>query len=186
MENLKEQTKKKISSDMETISKYPHFSEIKCKMEEAQESIGYYFDEISLLMVAFCRTKIDNGKGKNNDTYVSDTLATLGDSVLHMLLVEYFFLKGKDKQEINDCAEELEKNETLTKIRERNKWTQYLYHECYFYDTAPKHNQVSISASGHEPCIEAIIGAIYLDKGMDAAWEWIFKYIVEPSVSTDV
>ena len=180
MEILKEQIKKQIAPYIDKIRNYPHFSYIKGRMQEAQGIIGYCFDDISLLMLAFCRTKIHNEKGKNNETYFSDTLATLGDSVLHMLLVEYFFAKGKDKQEINDCAEKLEKNETLSNIREKNKLTKYLYHENCFYDTAPQYDQVSISASGHEPCIEAIIGAIYLDKGIDAAREWIIRHIIAP------
>ena len=70
-------------------------------MRDAQKEIDYEFNKICFLMLAFCRTKIDIANaGKNNKTYMNDTLAQVGDAILDTIISERYFAEGKSKKDI--------------------------------------------------------------------------------------
>ena len=119
-----------ISCFLREIEGYDCFSQIEPKMREAQEKIGYTFNDISFLKLAFCRIKI------NADTkagaYKNDTLAQIGDAVLDLILVEYGFSCGKTKKEIDDLRKKEGENKKLSDIAQE-KFRKYCYHKSHFY-----------------------------------------------------
>ena len=161
-----------ISSFCEKIKSYPIYREIENKMKEAQEKIGYTFRNIFYLAFAFCRVKLEI----TNASYQNDTLAQIGDSVLDLVIIERGFADGKNKKKIDDNRQKNAKNTRLKSFLDERALQQFCYHEKYFYNDAPKNDQVS--SGKHDAIVEAIIGAIYLDGGLEEARSWITKNIL--------
>lgn len=166
-----------LNSFEQEIRSYLHYFKIVERMRDAQKKIDYKFKNISFLMLAFCRTKIDiSNAGKNNKTYMNDTLAQVGDAILDTIISERYFAEGKSKKDIDDIRQRLAKNGNLFSITSQKSLISFCYHERYFHDEAPKEDQVS--AGKHDAILEAIIGAIYLDGGIDKARQWIYENIM--------
>ena len=166
-----------LNSFEQKIKSYPHYSDIVERIRDAQKEIDYEFNKICSLTLAFCRTKIDIANaGKNNKTYMNDTLAQIGDAVLDTIISERYFAEGKTKKDIDDIRQRLAKNDKLFSITNKKSLISFCYHERYFHDEAPKEDQVS--AGKHDAILEAIIGAIYLDGGMDKARQWIYGNVM--------
>jgi ribonuclease-3 len=167
----------RISSFEESIKDYPHYSKIMKEMENAQKKIGYEFKNIFFLMLAFCRIKEKtDADGKNNRTYKNDTLAQVGDAILDTIISERYFAEQKTKKEIDDLRQCLGKNENLFSITTEKNLISFCYNEQYFYEEAPE--ECKVAAGNHDATLEAIIGAIYLDGGMDKARIWIYENII--------
>ena len=166
-----------LDSFEQEIKSYPHYSEIEKRIREAQKEIGYKFNNIHFLMLAFCRSKttLDN-VGKNNKTYMNDTLAQIGDAILNVIICEWCFAKGKNKKETDDIRQRVADNNHLSSITKENALTSFCYHERHFYDEAP--NEYKVASGVHDSVIEAIIGAIYLDGGIGKARQWIYENII--------
>ena len=166
-----------MDSFLEEVKIYPCYPKIEEKMTEAIKRIDYPFKDISFLMLAFCRVKIEiQESGKNNATYRNDTLAQIGDAVLDLILTEQSISQGKGKKEIDDRRQTMAKNEHLFSISKSKDLKQFCYHKKYFYGDAPQEDRVS--AGNHDSIVEAIIGAIYFDGGLDQAREWVLKTVL--------
>ena len=177
MKDIIHSIKKQLVSFSEEVKTYPCYSEIKKHMTEAKKQIDHPFQNDIILMLAFCRVKLEiEGAGENNATYKNDSLAQIGDAVLDLIIVERGFGKGKTKREIDHERQLQATNKQLHSITESKGLSQFCYHENYFYNDAPQHDRVS--AGTHDAIVEAIIGAIYLDGGLDKAREWILKNVL--------
>ena len=170
-QKIKEDIEERVRSLMSEIKGYSRYLEIEHRITNAQSKIGYRFEEPSLLMLAFCRTKIPPDK----NGYMNETLAQIGDFVLTLVIGEIGFLRGESKKEIQSRRERLSKNDRLYKYAKENDFLVFCYNEEYFWsdDNMPRHKRVS--ANKHDSVVEAIIGAIYLDGGLDRAREWILN-----------
>ena len=168
---------KLISDFSEELHRYPHSAKIEERMKELEKLINYAFQNISFLELALCRTKINvPGSGKSNKTYKNETLAQVGDAVLDLSIVEFYFSKGCLKKEIDDQRQKQAKNERLFNFANSKGLRQFCYHKTHFYGEAPGNRQVS--ANKHDATVEAIIGAIYFDGGLDKAKEWCMEYVL--------
>ena len=166
-----------LNSFEQKIKSYPHYSDIVERMRDAQKEIDYEFNKICFLTLAFCRTKIDIANaGKNNKTYMNDTLAQVGDAILDTIISERYFAEGKRKKDIDDIRQRLAKNSNLFSISTNKSLISFCYHESHFHDNAPLEHQVA--AGSHDSIVEAIIGAIYLDGGIAKARQWIYENIM--------
>lgn len=173
IDNITNGIKEQIASFEKEVSNYSHFSEIKKRMESVQEKIGCRFQNLSFLMLAFCRTK--NPDEKND--YKNESLAQIGDFVLTLMLAEFYFSQGKGKKEIQSKREEISRNTNLYKFSERYGLMDFCYHEfCFYNSNCLDHEKVSVNQ--HDSIVEAIIGAIYLDSGLDKAREWIHERLL--------
>lgn len=114
--------------------------------------------------------------GKHNATYKNNTLAQIGDSVLDLIITEYGFSQGKGKQDIYAKRQRDATNKRLFSIVKSKDLTQFCYHKNYFYKDAPEEDRVSTGK--HDSILEAIIGAIYLDGGLDKAREWTLNHVL--------
>ena len=68
------------------------------------------------------------------------------------------------------------KNKNLFSITTQKSLITFCYHEQFFCDEVPMEYQVATGS--HDSIVEAIIGAIYLDRGLDKARQWIYKNII--------
>ena len=145
------------------------------KMIELAELIGYEPTDISFLKKAmYCQIIHEDGDGKNRKNYTNDSFATLGDAILKLILTEFLFDKGYDKAEITKRKKDIEKNDTLFNLCNKSGIFNYAYNDKYFSPNAPKQNKVPHSK--HDVYIEAIIAAIYKDKGFDYCKKWVTSF----------
>ena len=122
-----------------------------------------------------CVNVLKNGNTSNKE-YFNGSLATLGDSVLKMIITEKLYLEGKDRGSITASKSRIESNKNLHfKTLELNI-PSFAYNDQYFFDEAPKYLQ--LPNPGHDIYIEAIVGAIYLDRGLEYCKEWIESNIL--------
>lgn len=155
------------------------------KMYELAKLINYQANDISYLKKAMYCQKLPNPEdGKNRGNYTNDSLATLGDAILKFILTEYLFCKYNDKAKITQKRIEFENNDTLYRFCNEYGIIDYAYHDENFYNVAPKHNQVP-NPSDHSPYIEAIIAAIYLDRGMKYCKDWVIKFFKKNNCQLD-
>lgn len=143
--------------------------ENKQRLTELEYKLGVEFKNKSLLELSITHSSFANQK---KDVEYNETLEFLGDSVLQLCITEYLFLNYRDKGEGE-----------LTKIRAlivcenslyelASKWElgSFMYMSKGEELTGGR-NRVSILAD----CVEAIIAAIYLDKGIETAKKFILK-----------
>ncbi len=150
------------------------------KMHELEKIINYRFNDINLLCEAMNATKIKiKGAGKNNDTYINEGIALVGDTILKLVLADKIFTEEtKIKGEITKSKEKLENNKNLFKISNNLKIIYYLHNEIHFYgEPNASQNELVHLDEGHDASIEAIIAAIYYDSSFDNAKHWILSFL---------
>lgn len=142
---------------------------IRERMRELAKRLDYEYRDISHLCAAmFCKQE-----ERYND-YTNDAMATLGDTVLKLVLAEHFFDLGMDKDEITKRKILLEKNSTLKDICDKVGVYHFAYNEQFFADDAPvgKH----LPYSDHDFYMEAIVAAVYKDRGLAYVRDWILRF----------
>ena len=142
-------------------------------IKNIENILGIEFNNKGVLITALTHSSYAN---QFKDVKYNERLEFLGDSVLQLCITQYLFNNYKDKSEGE-----------LTKIR------SLIVCENSLYEVAKKLNlgvfirmsKGEESTCGRErtsiqaDCLEAIIAAIYLDKGLDVANDFIFKYFAE-------
>ena len=113
-------------------------------------------------------------KKEGEKNYANDAQATLGDTVLKLIFAEHLFRMGLDKDAISHRKMHLEKNATLKRISDRTGIYAYAYNDLFFSDEAPKNQRLPYGA--HDIYLEAIIGAIYLDRGLQYTRQWVLRF----------
>ena len=143
------------------------------KFEELQQKIGYEFKNIELLETALTHSSYANENGVSR-VESNERLEFLGDSVLGIITAENFYMHYKNLPEGD-----------LTKLRAATVCEKSL---CDFAREIDLGKYLllgkgEICTEGYKrPSIladafEALIAAIYLDGGMDAAKGFVLKYI---------
>ena len=144
------------------------------RIEELQERIGYHFNDIGLLKRALTHSSFTNEQkiNKNGDY---ERLEFLGDAVLELVSSDFLFHR----------YEKLSEGE-LTKLRASMVCEPALAFcardiELGEYIRLGRGEELS---GGREresivsDVMEAVIGAIYLDSGIEQAKSFIFRYIL--------
>jgi dsRNA-specific ribonuclease len=146
----------------------PTNQQIGARMRRLAEQIGYEYHDLSYLKEAMRCVKEE---GKND--YTNDAMATLGDAVMKLIWSEYFFDKGLDKDEITVRKAALEQNATLRKISDEKGIARFAYNDEFFADEAPDNRKLPYGK--HDIYVEAIIAAIYKDRGLDYVRQWLIS-----------
>ena len=147
---------------------------IKNKMIELTNLINYQPKDISFLEKAMhCQIIHSEYDGKNRKNYTNDSLATLGDSILKFVLADYLYDEGYDKFQITKMKEKIENNDFLYGLCLSTGIINYAYNDKYFFPEAPLECQVYHAK--HDVYIEAIIAAIYKDRGLEYCRQWIIS-----------
>lgn len=141
-------------------------------MKEFQQEIGYIFKKQSLLKEAVTHSSYANeGKRsyKNNER-----LEFLGDSVLSVIVANYLFLKYPKlpEGELTKIRAALVCDRSLASFANSIHLGDYL-----LMGRGEEHSGGRSRMSNLEDAFEALVGAIYLDGGLEAAQKFVLKFI---------
>lgn len=143
-------------------------------LEEVEQKIGYYFRDKSLLRQALTHSSFSNeqkiGRWKNYER-----IEFLGDAVLELVSSDFFY---------HEHPEETEGN--LTKMRAAAVCEQALaitarelkLGDYMVFGKGEEHNGGRNRDSIIADAVEAVIGAVYLDAGLDEAKKFIYRFVL--------
>lgn len=154
---------------------------IKNEMEKLAHILQYPFKEIEWLSKAMQSILLPKKEsdGKNHKEYSNECLATVGDTIIKLVIVDKFFKEGiTTKGSITEAKKNLESNKTMHRIMLNEGWIKYSYNSDYFLMDNPPQDKMVVSGE-HDPYIEAIVAAIYYDSGsFEVTKCWILKRLI--------
>ncbi len=144
-------------------------------LSSLQEKLGVKFKNESLLRQALVHRSYLN---ENPDFPIghNERLEFLGDAVLELVVTEFLYLKFTDRPEgdLTSWRASLVNSKILYEITPSLEIEDFLYLSKGEAKDKNKKSRQFILAD----CLEAIIGAIYLDQGINTVRKFIIKNIV--------
>ncbi|MFA5792340.1 MAG: ribonuclease III [Candidatus Gracilibacteria bacterium] len=142
-------------------------------LDELQDAIDVHFTDIDLLSLAFIHKSYVN-EHEDEEGY-NERLEFLGDAVLELVVTDFLYHKHPDQPEgqLTNWRSALVKGKNLARISRKMGLGKYLL-LSRGEDLSGGREKDYILAN----TMEALIGAIYLDKGFDLANQFILKNIV--------
>lgn len=139
------------------------------RLEELESKLGISFKDKALLNIAITHSSFAN---QRKDIKYNERMEFLGDSVLQLTITEYLFKNYKDKSEgaLTKIRSLIVCENSLYEIAKLWNLGKYIYMSKGEESTGGR-ERVSIQAD----CVEAIIAAIYLDKGFEDVKKYILK-----------
>ncbi len=139
-------------------------------LKKCQETIGYQFKNISLLQRALTHASIQSENNLSNER-----LEFLGDAVLGMVICDFLYLTFPDFDEgdLTLIKSEVVSRNTLSRIGKKIQ----LYNFFAFNGANMKWEDLPDSVMAN--VFEAIIGAIYLDRGIEPSKKFILAQLSE-------
>jgi ribonuclease-3 len=136
--------------------------------------LGFTPGNLTLYQLSLTHRSVKEGTEENNER-----LEYLGDAILSAIVADYLFNKYPYKGEgfLTEMRSKMVNRQKLNDIALKmgiNKITSYNK-----FDNALKGSQIFGNT------LEAIVGAIYLDKGYMVTKDWVFKYIISPHLFMD-
>jgi ribonuclease III len=142
-------------------------------LTDLQKQIGVSFKDVSLLERAFIHRSYLNEHPKLGLEH-NERLEFLGDAVLELVVTDYLYRNYENPEgDLTNWRSALVKTESLSAVADKLDLDQYLQ----LSRGEAKGNTRSRSLI-HANCVEALIGAIYLDQGYEAARGFIEAQIV--------
>ncbi len=154
---------------MSLLSRLIHSKKERELRRQLRNVLGFSPSKINLYKTALSHRSVREGADENNER-----LEFLGDAILSSIVAHYLFMRYPYKEEgfltemrskmvnrnkLNDIAVKI----GLKKITVFNK-----------YDTTLKTSQIFGNT------LEALVGAVYLDKGYNSTSEWVGRQIIMP------
>lgn len=147
------------------------------KFKELEKIIGTQIDERNIYVEAL----IHRSFLEENETFTfsNERLEFLGDSVLNLIIGEYLFNKFPNEEEgfLTKVRAKMVNRNALSLVAENLNLGEFLI----ISSNVPKsiaHNSKSILSDA----LEALIGAVYLDKGIEVCKKFIQTNILEPAL----
>ncbi len=140
-----------------------------------EKHIGISFKDKSLLKQAFIHRSYIN-ENRNLKLEHNERFEFLGDAVLELVVTDYLYHKypQKPEGELTSFRSSLVNSNTLAEVAQRININDFLFlSKGESKDTGRARQYILANA------LEALIGAIYLDQGYDAARDFISKYIFD-------
>jgi ribonuclease-3 len=145
------------------ISKYQAF---------AEEHLGG-FGDIQLLITAFTHRSYINEHKKTANEH-NERLEFLGDAVLELVVTEYLYINYKEPEGIlTNWRSALVRTESISAAGDRENFEPLLR-----LSRGEKRGSIRAREQILANAYEAVVGAIYLDKGYDAAKEFIHRSLL--------
>lgn len=142
-------------------------------LNDLQTKLGLQFNQVVLLERAFVHRSYLNEHAKLGLEH-NERLEFLGDAVLELVVTDYLYRNYPNPEgDLTNWRSALVKTESLSAVAETLELGQYLK----LSRGEAKGNERSralISANA----VEALIGAVYLDQGYEAAKDFITKHII--------
>ena len=137
---------------------------------ELYSILGFFPKKIEFYHRAFCHSSIENEEYGNNER-----LEFLGDAIFNAVITEYLFQKMPQKDEgvLTDIRSKMVSRKTLNLLAKKIKIDKMV--RTNLGDKIP--------SSVYGNAFEALIAAIYLDKGPKFCSKFIVKKIIEPHFS---
>jgi ribonuclease III len=148
---------------------------MKDKIEQFSKKIKFPFNNLELLRQAFVHRSFLN-ENHNFKLGHNERLEFLGDAVLELISTEYLFNKFPERPEgdLTNIRASIVNSVSLADTGEQLEVEKYLYlSHGESRDKSTKARRYILAN-----CMEAIIGAIYLDQGYEKATEFIEKYFL--------
>lgn len=154
-------------------------------LQELENSLGYTFRERALLIEALTHKSFHHERPDESPSY-NERLEFLGDSVLGLIISEYLFRRFPDKDESRLAGLKgfLVQESVLFDIAQRLSIGEYILLGKGEEQTGGR-QKPSILAD----CLEALIGGIFLDRGLSQAKEVVlrlFKDKLDEITSIDI
>ncbi|HBZ02903.1 MAG TPA: ribonuclease III [Lachnospiraceae bacterium] len=145
----------------------------KSDYSELEEILGYKFKDRSLLDTAFTHKSFSNESSEKAHSY--ERFEFLGDAILEFVTSKELFLEYPEKTEgeLTKLRASLVCEYTLSQITKNLGFGDYLYLSHGEEITGGK-NRPSILCD----LFESVLGAIYLDGGIDEAEKYIKKFLL--------
>ena len=149
------------------------------KPEELQEVRHYTFKNPALLRIALTHTSYAN-ESKVATTH-NERLEFLGDSVLSVVVADYLFHQsGRPEGELTRMRASLVSEDALFQFAQEIQLGEYL-RLGHGEDLGGGRSRPSVVSDA----FEAVIAALYLDGGMEAARNFILPFITEGKTAED-
>lgn len=145
----------------------------KYALKEIEGNLGVYFNNHSLLKTALTHSSFGN---QFKDAEYNERLEFLGDSVLQLCITEYLFNRFKDKSEgeLTKIRSLIVCENSLYEIAKKLQLGKYIRMSKGEELTGGR-ERISIQAD----CVEAVIAAVYLDKGIGFVRDFILLHFEE-------
>lgn len=139
----------------------------------AKEQLGITFDNIELLILAFTHRSYVNEHKKTAPAH-NERLEFLGDAVLELVVTEYLYRNHADPEgTLTNWRSALVRTESISAAAARHGFEPLLR-----LSRGEKRGTDRARAQILANSYEAVVGAIYLDKGYEAAKIFITKSIL--------
>lgn len=144
----------------------------------AKETLGFEFNDIQLLVTALTHRSYVNEHKKSTKEH-NERLEFLGDAVLELVTTRFLF-DNYDEAEgvLTSWRAALVRTESIAEAG-----TKLNYAPLLRMSRGEKHGSERAKLHIVANAFEAVIGAVYLDQGYDAATEVINKYILSKTTS---
>ncbi len=137
-------------------------------LEECQKTIGYQFRTPELLRAALTHT---SGADTRQDS--NERLEFLGDSVLGLVCCEQLYKRFPEYQE----GEMTKVKSAVVSRRTCAHLSKQLHLGDFLFIGKGMHSQSSLPANLLADVFESLVGAMYLDGGIEPVKEFILKYL---------
>ena len=140
---------------------HPHLSDL-------EKQLGLTFENRELLHLALVHRSYLNER--NNATESNERLEFLGDAVLSLIVADYLFRHYPDRPEgeLTDLRSALVRRETLAKWAAELTIGRYLFLGKGEAQTGGRSRALTLASA-----FEAVLGAIYLERGLEPAAAWL-------------
>ena len=130
-------------------------------LEEFFECLGYKFNDINLITEALTHKSYTR-------EYNNERLEFLGDAVLDLVVGEFLFFKFKDQEEgiLSKLRAALVNESSFAKLANKINLGKYI-----FLSPAEEHNNGRTKPSILANAFEAVMGALYLEAGLEKVRE---------------
>jgi len=153
------------------FSRYPQLKDFK---KQLVNILGFTPGNLALYKTALSHRSVREGADENNER-----LEFLGDAVLSSIIAHYLFRKYPYKGEgfLTEMRSKMVNRQKLNEIALKMGLKKITFYNKA--DNALKISQIFGNT------LEALIGAVYLDKGYKKTQRWVEEYIIMPHLFAD-
>lgn len=137
-------------------------------LEECQEALGYRFQQLDLL-----RAALTHASGANTRLSSNERLEFLGDAVLGIVTCEQLYLRFPDYQEgdLTKVKSAVVSRRTCARMSRAINLGEFLFLG------KGMHLHTAVPANMLADVYESVVGAIYLDGGLEEARRFILRHL---------
>lgn len=142
--------------------------------KQLRNVLGFTPENLSLYKTALSHRSIREGADENNER-----LEFLGDAVLSSLVGHYLFMRYPYKEEgfLTEMRSKMVNRNQLNDIALKMGLKKITFYNKF--DSSLKISQIFGNT------LEAVVGAVYLDKGYKKTQKWVTKHIINPHMFMD-